>query len=102
MSELTSLTIAQARQKLLAKEITSTELTQAYLAAIDGANERFNAYVTVTADIARERAASSDERIAKGEGRRWSACARSPGSSARSLGGGAGSPPPALPASTAL
>ncbi|MEO0910068.1 MAG: amidase, partial [Pseudomonadota bacterium] len=67
MSELTNLTIAQAREKLLAKEITSTELTDAYLSAIEAANEVFNAYIEVTPDHARQRAALSDEKIAKGE-----------------------------------
>ncbi|MEO1141769.1 MAG: Asp-tRNA(Asn)/Glu-tRNA(Gln) amidotransferase subunit GatA [Pseudomonadota bacterium] len=67
MSELTNLTIAQAREKLLAKEITSTELTEAYLSAIEAANEVFNAYIEVTPDHARQRAALSDEKIAKGE-----------------------------------
>ncbi|MEL4069619.1 Asp-tRNA(Asn)/Glu-tRNA(Gln) amidotransferase subunit GatA [Ochrobactrum sp. GPK 3] len=67
MSELTALTIAEARDKLKAKAITATELTDAYLAAIDTANEALNAYVTVTHDQARSMAKASDERIAKGE-----------------------------------
>ena len=37
MTELTRLTIAEARGKLRAREITSTELTEAYLGAIDAA-----------------------------------------------------------------
>lgn len=67
MSELTALTIAEARDKLKAKAITATELTDAYLAAIVTANEAINAYVTVTHDQARSMAKASDERIAKGE-----------------------------------
>jgi len=67
MSELTSLTIAQAREKLLAKEITSVELTDAYLANIDAANKELNAYIEVTPDTARASAEASDEKIAKGE-----------------------------------
>ncbi|MBB2674830.1 UNVERIFIED_ORG: aspartyl-tRNA(Asn)/glutamyl-tRNA(Gln) amidotransferase subunit A [Rhizobium esperanzae] len=66
MSELTSLTIAEARRKLRAKEITALELTDAYIAAIDAANERLNAYVKVTPDLARVMARKSDERIAAG------------------------------------
>ncbi|MBX4949484.1 Asp-tRNA(Asn)/Glu-tRNA(Gln) amidotransferase subunit GatA [Rhizobium binae] len=66
MSELTSLTIAEARRKLRAKEITAIELTDAYIAAIDAANERLNAYVKVTPDLARVMARKSDERIAAG------------------------------------
>ncbi|ERT99931.1 glutamyl-tRNA(Gln) amidotransferase subunit A [Brucella sp. 04-5288] len=67
MSELTALTIAQARDKLKAKAITATELTDAYLSAIDAANDAINAYVAVTHDQARSMAKASDERIAKGE-----------------------------------
>lgn len=67
MSELTALTIAEARDKLKAKDITATELTDAYLSAIDSANETINAYVKVTHDQARSMAKASDERIAKGE-----------------------------------
>ncbi|MEL7428442.1 MAG: Asp-tRNA(Asn)/Glu-tRNA(Gln) amidotransferase subunit GatA [Pseudomonadota bacterium] len=67
MSELTSLTIAEAREKLLAKEITAVELTEAYLAAIEAANATFNAYIEVTPENARKWAAISDEKIAKGE-----------------------------------
>jgi aspartyl-tRNA(Asn)/glutamyl-tRNA(Gln) amidotransferase subunit A len=66
MSELTRLTIADARRQLLAKEISAVELTNAYLDAIDAANPQFNAYVTVTHDIAREQAKASDARIAAG------------------------------------
>ncbi|ABC90647.1 glutamyl-tRNA amidotransferase subunit A protein [Rhizobium etli CFN 42] len=66
MSELTSLTIAEAREKLRAKEITAIELTEAYISAIDAANERLNAYVKVTPDLARVMARKSDERIAAG------------------------------------
>jgi aspartyl-tRNA(Asn)/glutamyl-tRNA(Gln) amidotransferase subunit A len=67
MSELTSLTIAEARQKLRAKEITAIELTEAYISAIDAANGRLNAYIKVTPDLARVMAKNSDERIAAGK-----------------------------------
>jgi len=68
MSDLTRLTISEARTKLRAKEIKATELTDAYLDAIDAANGEFNAYVTVTHDKARDMAKASDEKLAKGEG----------------------------------
>ena len=67
MTELTRLTIAEAREKLAAKAITAVELTDAYLAAIEAANPAINAYVTVTADKAREMAKASDARIAAGK-----------------------------------
>jgi aspartyl-tRNA(Asn)/glutamyl-tRNA(Gln) amidotransferase subunit A len=68
MSELTKLTIAEARTKLKAKEITSTELTDAYLTAIDAANPSLNAYIAVTHDKARQMAKASDGRLASGQG----------------------------------
>ncbi|MGO7787232.1 Asp-tRNA(Asn)/Glu-tRNA(Gln) amidotransferase subunit GatA [Rhizobium ruizarguesonis] len=67
MSELTSLTIAEARQKLRGKEITAIELTEAYISVIDAANDRLNAYIKVTPDLARVMAKNSDERIAAGK-----------------------------------
>ena len=67
MTDLTKLTIAEAREKMAAKEFTSAELTDAYLTAIDGANGALNAYVTVTHDKARAMAKASDERRARGD-----------------------------------
>ena len=67
MSELTSLTIAQARDKLAGREITATELTGAYLSAIDAANGALNAYIKVTADKALDMAKASDVRMAAGK-----------------------------------
>lgn len=67
MSDLTKLTLAGARDALKAKEITSVELTGAYLKAMEAASA-LNAYVTVTADKALEMAQASDVKLAKGEG----------------------------------
>ena len=67
MSELTALTIAEARDKLKDKAFTATELTDAYIAAIDSANDKLNAYVAVTPEKAREMAKASDARIAEGK-----------------------------------
>ena len=66
MSELINLTIAEAREKLGAGEITSVELTDAYLEAISSSNETLNAYIEVTADKACDMAKASDERRAAG------------------------------------
>jgi aspartyl-tRNA(Asn)/glutamyl-tRNA(Gln) amidotransferase subunit A len=66
MTELTRLTIAEARSGLKAGQFSAVELTEAYLAAIDAANATFNAYVTVTHDKARSMATASDARIAQG------------------------------------
>ncbi|KAB1086135.1 Asp-tRNA(Asn)/Glu-tRNA(Gln) amidotransferase subunit GatA [Neorhizobium galegae] len=67
MTELTSLTIAEAREKLKAREFTSVELTEAYLSAIDAANSVFNAYVAVTPEKALGMAKASDARRASGQ-----------------------------------
>ncbi|WP_037080427.1 Asp-tRNA(Asn)/Glu-tRNA(Gln) amidotransferase subunit GatA [Neorhizobium vignae] len=67
MTELTSLTIAEAREKLEAGEFTSVELTEAYLSAIDAANSVFNAYVAVTPEKALGMAKASDARRATGK-----------------------------------
>ncbi|MCJ9672631.1 amidase, partial [Neorhizobium sp. SHOUNA12B] len=67
MTELTSLTIAEAREKLKAREFTSVELTEAYLSAIDAANSVFNAYVAVTPEKALGMAKASDARRAAGQ-----------------------------------
>ncbi|GGE18000.1 glutamyl-tRNA(Gln) amidotransferase subunit A [Primorskyibacter flagellatus] len=66
MSELTKLTIAAARDALRKGEVTSVELTEACLAAIDKA-DALNAFVHKTPEIARERAAAADERIKAGD-----------------------------------
>ncbi len=68
MTDLTRLTIAEARSKLKAKEIRAVELTDAYLAAIDRVNPALNAYVAVTHDKARDMAGASDVKLAKGQG----------------------------------
>ncbi|NLS03233.1 Asp-tRNA(Asn)/Glu-tRNA(Gln) amidotransferase subunit GatA [Rhizobium sp. P32RR-XVIII] len=67
MSELTSLTIAEAREKLRAKEIKAVELTEAYISAIEAANEKLNAYVKVTPEKALQMAEVSDARLAGGK-----------------------------------
>ena len=67
MTDLTRLTIAEARDQLAQKAITSAQLTDAYLAAIEAANGEFNAYVAVTADKARAMAKASDARRASGK-----------------------------------
>jgi len=69
MNDLTALTIAEARDRLKRREITALELTDAYLDAISDGNATLNAYVAVTADQARDMAAKSDERLARGESR---------------------------------
>ncbi|WP_018687694.1 Asp-tRNA(Asn)/Glu-tRNA(Gln) amidotransferase subunit GatA [Ahrensia kielensis] len=66
MTDLTALTIAEAREKLRAKEITAVELTDAYISAIDAANGALNAYVALTPEKARDMAKASDAKYASG------------------------------------
>ncbi len=68
MTDLTKLTLADARKGLQAKDFTSVELTQAYLGAIEAANPSLNAYVAVTPERAVEMAEASDVKLAKNEG----------------------------------
>ena len=68
MSDLTSLTVAAAREGLRNGEFSARELTEAHLAAIDAAG-RLNAFVAVTADKALDMAVESDRRLASGEAR---------------------------------
>ncbi len=67
MSELTSLTLAQARDALRKKEFSATELADAHLTAIENARA-LNAFVLETPDHARGMARAADVRLAKGEG----------------------------------
>ncbi len=66
MAELNTLTIAEARDKLRAKDVTSLELTEACLNAIEGA-DALGAFVHHTPDLARDQAKAADARLAKGD-----------------------------------
>jgi aspartyl-tRNA(Asn)/glutamyl-tRNA(Gln) amidotransferase subunit A len=68
LTDLTKLSLAAARNGLKAKSFSSAELTSAYLAAIEAANPKLNAYIAVTADQAQTMAKASDARLATGEG----------------------------------
>ncbi|ARJ69782.1 Asp-tRNA(Asn)/Glu-tRNA(Gln) amidotransferase subunit GatA [Paracoccus contaminans] len=63
---LNELTIAEARRRLRAREITAAELTEACLSAIDAAGA-LNAFVHHTPEIARGQAAAADDRLAAGD-----------------------------------
>ncbi len=66
MSDITKLTLSDARAKLMSKDISAVELTQAHVEAVEAA-AALNAYVTPTFEKALDMAKASDERIAKGE-----------------------------------
>jgi aspartyl-tRNA(Asn)/glutamyl-tRNA(Gln) amidotransferase subunit A len=65
MSDLTALTIAQARDGLKRKSFSASELAEAHIAAVEKAR-MLNAYVLETPDHARARAKESDARLASG------------------------------------
>ena len=66
MTDLTSLTLADAREGLTQKSFTALELTDAHLAAMEKARV-LNAYVLETPEQAREQARAADATIAKGD-----------------------------------
>ncbi|MEL6647957.1 MAG: Asp-tRNA(Asn)/Glu-tRNA(Gln) amidotransferase subunit GatA [Pseudomonadota bacterium] len=66
MTDLNTLTIAEARDKLRAGEITAEELTDACLSAVEAAGA-LNAFVHHTPDLAREQAKAADARIKAGD-----------------------------------
>src|SRR5579872_5543643 len=66
MTDLTSLTLAQARDGLAKKSFTALELTDAHLKAMEAARV-LNAFVLETQDRARDMAQEADAAIAKGD-----------------------------------
>jgi len=68
MVALTDLTIAEARDGLLAKEFSARELAEAHLTAMEAARG-FNAYLKETPERALAGAEAADKRIATGDAR---------------------------------
>ena len=66
---LTDMTLVQARDGLRRGDFSAAEITGAHLDAIEALNPRLNAYITVTAEQARERAAAADAARAAGDTR---------------------------------
>ncbi|EJW11293.1 Aspartyl-tRNA(Asn) amidotransferase subunit A/Glutamyl-tRNA(Gln) amidotransferase subunit A [Rhodovulum sp. PH10] len=67
MTDPISLTLAEARDLLRSRAMSSKELTEAHLSAMAAARG-LNAYVLETPDKALAMAAASDQKLAKGEG----------------------------------
>src|SRR5580693_7764372 len=67
MTDLTALTLAQARDALRKKEFSATELAESHLAAIESARA-LNAFELETPERALDMARASDAQIAKGQG----------------------------------
>ncbi len=66
MSELTALTLAEARDGLKKKSFSASDLAQAHISAVERA-QALNAFVLPTPERAAEMAKASDARIAKGQ-----------------------------------
>jgi aspartyl-tRNA(Asn)/glutamyl-tRNA(Gln) amidotransferase subunit A len=66
MTDLNKLTIASARDALRKGDVSSAELTDAYLGAIEGAGA-LNAFVHNTPEVAKAQAAAADARIKSGD-----------------------------------
>ena len=67
--DLHLLSVAEASVEIAAKRLSPVELTQAYLDRIEALEPRVNAYITVTADLAMERARQAEAEIAAGTSR---------------------------------
>jgi aspartyl-tRNA(Asn)/glutamyl-tRNA(Gln) amidotransferase subunit A len=67
MTDLTSLTLAQARDALREKKLSAVDLVDAHLAAIEKARA-LNAFVLETPERGRAMARASDAKLVKGEG----------------------------------
>ncbi len=68
MTDLTSLTLAEARDRLRRRDFTASELTRAHLAAMERARA-LNAYVLETPEQALAMAAAADARLQAGDAR---------------------------------
>ncbi|MEQ1647251.1 MAG: Asp-tRNA(Asn)/Glu-tRNA(Gln) amidotransferase subunit GatA [Hyphomicrobiaceae bacterium] len=69
MTDLTKLTLAEARDGLKAKTFSAVELTTAFVKAIEKGNDALNAFVLKTPEHALAQAKASDARLAKGDAR---------------------------------
>ena len=67
MSQITDLTLAQLKQALDDGDLSSVEITTAFLDRIDSLNPELNAFITMTHEDARKAAADADAARAKGK-----------------------------------
>ena len=67
MTVTVDLTIHEAQQRLARREVSSVELTRAFLDRIQQVEERVKSYVTVTPEVALRQAEEADRRIAAGD-----------------------------------
>jgi aspartyl-tRNA(Asn)/glutamyl-tRNA(Gln) amidotransferase subunit A len=69
MAELVDLSITEASKQIRSGEITSVELTRAYLDQIERLEPRINAFITVTDELALEQAEMLDQELKNGQWR---------------------------------
>ena len=65
-SPLTELSITQANQMLLSKQISSVELTQAYINKIESIEPKLRALISIVPELALNQAQLADKQISKG------------------------------------
>ena len=65
-SEIPFLTVAELGEHIRNRDVSPVEVTEAYLDRIESLNDRIRAYLTVTADIARQAARDCEAEIAAG------------------------------------
>ena len=65
-NEIPFLTVAELGEHIRNRDVSPVEVTEAYLDRIDSLNSQIRAYLTVTADIARQAAQDCEEEIAAG------------------------------------
>jgi aspartyl-tRNA(Asn)/glutamyl-tRNA(Gln) amidotransferase subunit A len=63
--ELCFLTVAEASRLIKARKLSPVELTDAYLKRIETLESQLNAFITVTADLARRQAKAAEREIAR-------------------------------------
>ena len=62
---LTELTISQARSLIISKEISPVELTRAHLERIEALDDKINAFITVTPELALQQAQGAERKLAR-------------------------------------
>jgi aspartyl-tRNA(Asn)/glutamyl-tRNA(Gln) amidotransferase subunit A len=67
MSELHEMSVTQLAAALRARQVSSVELTEAFLARIARHQGELNAFISVTAEVALAQAAAADERLRAGD-----------------------------------
>jgi aspartyl-tRNA(Asn)/glutamyl-tRNA(Gln) amidotransferase subunit A len=67
MNDLCNLYIAEASRLLRSRKLSPVELTEAYLARIAAFQPQLDAFITITADLARKQAKRAEREIARGD-----------------------------------